>query len=270
MPFAGVRDQRFYYEVGGEGDLVILLHGALANADLMEAPATGLASGFRALRFDRRGCGRTTPPTEGPRAAPPRRPTTSSGSSTGSPSRKPTSSRTTRGPRSPSSSPSGTPAAPVRSRSWRRRSRASRPLPRWRRPRRISGPRSGATSRRLSRRGSSPPPIFDAAREREGIFERITDIFRRFPQSPGRFERLPRAGAALAGRLGAVSARTFVLVGERDEEDRVRCARTIAAGIPGAELLVFPDTSRFLHVEESRAVMRKLTDFFLPEPEIEP
>ena len=54
MPFAGVRDQRFYYEVGGEGDLVILLHGALANADLMEAPATGLASGFRALRFDRR------------------------------------------------------------------------------------------------------------------------------------------------------------------------------------------------------------------------
>ena len=61
MPFAGVRDQRFYYEVGGEGDLVILLHGALANADLMEAPATGLASGFRALRFDRRGCGRTTP-----------------------------------------------------------------------------------------------------------------------------------------------------------------------------------------------------------------
>ena len=48
MPDAGIRGQRFYYEVGGEGDLVVLLHGALANADLMEAPATGLASGFRA------------------------------------------------------------------------------------------------------------------------------------------------------------------------------------------------------------------------------
>ena len=58
MPYAGLRGQRFYYEVGGEGDLVVLLHGHLANADLMEAPATGLASGFRALRLDRRGCGR--------------------------------------------------------------------------------------------------------------------------------------------------------------------------------------------------------------------
>ena len=66
MPYAGLRGQRFYYEVGGEGDLVVLLHGSFANADMMEAPATGLASGFRALRLDRRGCGRTTPATDGP------------------------------------------------------------------------------------------------------------------------------------------------------------------------------------------------------------
>ena len=59
MPYAGVRGQRFYYEVGGEGETVVLLHGVLANADIMEAPATGLASGFRAARLDRRGCGRT-------------------------------------------------------------------------------------------------------------------------------------------------------------------------------------------------------------------
>jgi len=114
-----------------------------------------------------------------------------------------------------------------------------------------------------------PSSIFDAAREREGVFERIEDIFRRHPQSPGRFDRTPRAGAALAGRLGAVSARTFVLVGERDVEDRIRCAKAIAAGIPGAELALFHDASRFLHIEESRVVMRRLTDFFLPEPEFE-
>ena len=66
MPYAGVRGQRFYYEVGGEGEFVVLLHGVLASADIMEAPATGLASGFRAARFDRRGCGRTTPATDGP------------------------------------------------------------------------------------------------------------------------------------------------------------------------------------------------------------
>ena len=66
MPYAGVRGQRFYYEVGGEGEFVLLLHGVLASADIMEAPATGLASGFRAARLDRRGCGRTTPATDGP------------------------------------------------------------------------------------------------------------------------------------------------------------------------------------------------------------
>ncbi|MHB8798739.1 MAG: alpha/beta fold hydrolase [Thermoanaerobaculia bacterium] len=269
MPFAGVRDQRFYYEVGGEGELVILLHGALTNADLMEAPATGLASGFRALRFDRRGCGRTTPPTEGPVPLPEeaddvlgildwfsvekahflahdegaevalefalRNPGRTGSIALLAPSLE-----------GFSSSPEAAAAAA----DLRATLRSDAPK---------------ALVEKLF-----PSPSFDAAREREGIFERITDIFRRFPQSPGRFERLPRAGAALAGRLGAVSARTFVLVGERDEEDRVRCARTIAAGIPDAELLVFPDTSRFLHIEESRAVMRRLTDFFLPEPEIEP
>lgn len=268
MPFAGVRDQRFYYEVGGEGELVILLHGALANADLMEAPATGLASGFRALRFDRRGCGRTTPPTEGPVPLPEeaddvlgildwfsvekahflahdegaevalefalRNPGRTGSIALLAPSLEGFSS---------------SPEVAAASADLRAALRSDPPK---------------ALAEKLF-----PSPIFDAAREREGVFERITDIFRRFPQSPGRFERLPRAGAALAGRLGAVSARTFVLVGERDEEDRLRSARTIAAGIPGAELLVFPDTSRFLHVEESRAVMRRLTDFFLPEPEIE-
>ena len=86
-----------------------------------------------------------------------------------------------------------------------------------------------------------PSPIFDAAREREGIFERIDGHLPPLPAEPGPVRPdVPRAGAALAGRLGAVSARTFVLVGERDEEDRVRCAKAIAAGIPGAELVVVP------------------------------
>ncbi len=269
MPYAGVRDQRFYYEVGGEGDLVVLLHGAFANGDLMEAPATGLASGFRALRFDRRGCGRTTPPTDGPVALPDeaddvlgiidwfsvekahflahdegadvaiefalRNPGRTGSIALLAPSLEGFS-------LSPEHAAS---AADLRS--------ALRADPKT------------ALEEKLF-----PSAAFDAAREREGVFDRIADIFRRFPQSPGRFERTPRAGAALVGRLGAVSARTFVLVGERDDEERLRCAREIASRVPGAELCVFPDTSRYLHVEESRAVMRKLTDFFLPEPELEP
>ena len=46
-------------------------------------------------------------------------------------------------------------------------------------------------------------------------------------------------------------------------------ALLIAAGIAGAEMIPFPELSRFLHIEESRAVMRRMTDFFLPELEIE-
>ena len=268
MPYSGVKGQRFYYEVGGEGEFVLLLHGVLANADIMEAPATGLASGFRAARLDRRGCGRTTPPTEGP---------------------------------VPLHEEADDLVALL---DWFSIEKAHLVAHdegaelalefALRSPGRIGsiallapslegfslGPEAAAAAADLKAALKADParaleekffpsPIFDAAREREGIFERITEIYRRFPQSPGRLERSPRAGAALAGRLGTVYARTFVLVGERDEEDRVRCARAVAAGIPGAELAVVPDTSRFLHVEESRLVMRKLTDFFLPEPEIE-
>lgn len=268
MPYAGIRDQRYYYEVGGEGELVLLLHGALANADLMEAPATGLASGFRAARLDRRGCGRTTPPTDGPvplseeaddllalmdwfSAAKAhflghddgcevvlefalRHPERTGSLALLAPSLE----------GFPTSPEAAAAAADLRS--------ALRTDP------------ARALEEKLF-----PSRVFDAAREREGVAERIEAIFRRFPQSPGRLDRAPRAGAALAGRLGAVSAPTLVLVGERDEEDRVRCARAIAAGIPGAGIAEIPDTSRFLHVEESRAVMRRLTDFFIPEPEIE-
>jgi hypothetical protein len=60
-----------------------------------------------------------------------------------------------------------------------------------------------------------------------------------------------------------------VLVGDRDELDRLRCAEAIADGIPGAELVTFPGLGRFLHIEESRSVMRRLTDFYIPEMEIE-
>lgn len=268
MPYAGIRGQRFYYEVGGEGELLVLLHGALASADLMEAPATGLASGFRALRLDRRGCGRTTPPTDGPVPLPEeaddvlelldwfstakahflahdegaevvlefalRHPERTGAVALLAPSLE----------GFPTSPESAAAAADLRA--------ALRTDP------------AKALEEKLF-----PSAIFDAARDREGIFERIEGIFRRYPQSPGRFDRVPRAGAALAGRLATVSARTLVLVGDRDEADRVHSARAIAAGIPGAELAEIPDTSRFLHVEESRAVMRRLTDFFIPEPEIE-
>lgn len=268
MPFAQVRGFRTYYEVGGQGDLIILLHGALANADIMEAPATGLASGFRAARLDRRGYGRTTPPTEGPVSLAEEAedvlafvdwfglPKTSllahdEGAEVAlefalrHPDR-------TEMIALVSPSLEGFPQSPEAA-AWMADLRSS-----------LKTDPARALEEKFF-----PSSLFDVAREHEGLFERITDIFRRYPVSPGRLDRLPRPGVALAGRLGQVSARTYVVVGERDTEDRIRCARTIAAGVPGAELLTVPDAGRFVHVEEARLLMRKLTDFFLPEPEIE-
>ena len=47
MPYAVVGGRRLYYEVGGEGETVVLVHGSFANADILEGPATALSSGFR-------------------------------------------------------------------------------------------------------------------------------------------------------------------------------------------------------------------------------
>ena len=99
--------------------------------------------------------------------------------------------------------------------------------------------------------------------------ERLTEIFRRSRAGVDRFIRPPRTGPAQAERLGAIEARTAVIVGGRDLPGRLQTAQTIAAGIAGCEMITFPELSRFLHIEESRAVMRRMTDFFLPEPEIE-
>src|ERR1039457_3034169 len=60
MPYASLGGRRFYYEVGGGGGTGLLLHGSVSGAGLLEAPATAVSSGLRALRFDRRGHGRSS------------------------------------------------------------------------------------------------------------------------------------------------------------------------------------------------------------------
>lgn len=267
MPYAGVNGQRLYYEVGGDGETVVLLHGALASADLMEAPATGLASGFRALRLDRRGHGRSTPITapvplqeeaadiaalldwfsvdkahflahdEGAEVAiefalayPAR---------TGS---------------------LGLLAPTVEGFPWAAETLQKRAE--------LFG------QLRVDRKAAITTkvvasPAFDVVREHEFLDERLADLFLRANAPPESLARAVRPEPTQLTRLGHVTARTGVFVGDRDDPERLRCAETIARAISGAELVVFPGLSRFLHVEEARAVMRRLTDFYLPEPEIE-
>lgn len=267
MPYAGVNGQRLYYEVGGEGEMVVILHGAFADADLMEAPATGLATGLRALRIDRRGYGRSVA-ADAPIAL-----ADEVGDVTALldwfSAEKTHFLAHDEGAEvalefalaHPDRTGSIALLAPtLEGYAWSEDSRAKRA-------------EILAAVRANARKGIEekwlPLPIFDVAREHEGMFERVGDLFRRFNGAAVKYDRPARTGPTQAQRLGEIKAKTAVLIGEREESERLLCARSIALGIAGAEFATVPETGRFLHVEEARIVMRRLTDFFMPEPEIE-
>ncbi len=262
MPYAGVGGRRFYYEVGGEGETVVLLHGSFANLDILEAPATAISSGFRAIRFDRRGHGRSSDAAEP-------LPLSEEAAEIAAlldwfsadkahllthddaseialqfafdfPDRTlslallaPTLEGFAWNPEtlaarhdllaSYARDPRRTMAeAWLRVADLRRRARARDRL---RAPR--GHLRSGAPVRRVARAA-------------------------------------PHAGPAQALRLGEIRARTAIFAGDREEKDRLRCASALVRGIPGAEGIVIPGASRFLHMEDPRHVMRRLTDFYIP------
>lgn len=247
--------------------MAVLLHGAYTDADIMEAPATGLASGFRVLRFDRRGHGRSNPLTEpislsdeasdvnalldwfGAQSA------HILGHDEGAevaiqfalehPDR--TLSLALLAP-----TVEGFAWDPLVA-SWRAELATA----------------LGTDTRKAVDEMWLPSSIFDVTREKEGMFDRVAAMYRRYNGSPSRYPRVTNSVLPQASRLAEIKAPTLILVGDRDEPDRLRCAEFIADSIPGAELVTFPGLSHFLHIEESRPVMRRLTDFYIPEGEIE-
>lgn len=267
MPYAGVNGQRFYYEVSGDGEVVVLLHGLLACTSVMEAPSTGLASGFRALRIDRRGHGQTTPPIQAPVpledeaadvlalldwfSAP-------KGHLLAHDEGAEVAIEIAL--RSPDRVLSmGLLAPTVEGFAWsaetlQKRAELFATLK--------VDPKAAAQKFLAGH-------AFDVVREHDYMEERLKDMFLHAAASPETLARAVRPEPTQLSRLGSITCRTAVFIGDRDDPDRIRCAEAIAAAIPGAEKHVFPGLSRFLHIEEPRAVMRQLTDFFIPEPEIE-
>jgi pimeloyl-ACP methyl ester carboxylesterase len=265
MPYATVGGQRLYYEVGGEGETVLLLHGSFANADILEAPATAISSGFRALRLDRRGHGRSSEAPEPVALAEEAAEIAAllDWFSTDSAHIL--------------SHDDGSEVAlqfaldfPARTRSlallaptlegfpWSDETRAARHelLAAYAR-----NPGKAIAETWLKSR------IFDVAREHETAFEHLEDIYGSARVSGGSLERPPRAGPTQAQRLGEIRTKTAILAGDRDEKDRLRCASALVRGIAGAEGILVPGAGRFLHMEDSRHVMRRLTDFYIPPEE---
>jgi pimeloyl-ACP methyl ester carboxylesterase len=267
MPIASVNGQRLYYEVGGDGEMAVLLHGAYTDADVMEAPATGLESGFRVLRFDRRGHGRSGSLAEPISLTDESNDVAALLDWFGAPTAhilahdQGAEVAIQFALEHPDRTQSLALHAPtVEGFAWD-------PLvASWRSELEMA---MGLDTKKAIEDMWLPSPVFDVTREREGMFDRVAAMYRRHNGSPSRFPRVSTSVLPQANRLAEIKAPTLILVGDRDETDRLRCAEFLADGIPGAELVTFPGLGHFLHIEESRPVMRRLTDFYIPEGEIE-
>ena len=262
MPYAGVNGRRLYYEVGGEGETVVLIHGSFANADILEGPATAISSGFRAVRYDRRGHGRSG---EAPEPLPLAEEAAELAALLDWFSTEKTHLLAHDDGAEialqfaldyPGRTLSLALLAPtLEGFGWRDETRAARRdlLAAYAR-----NPQQAIAEKWL------PSRIFDVAREHETPFERLESIYANPRVAGGSLERPPHAGSVQAQRLGEIGVRTAVLVGNLEDAERLRCAAAIVQGVPGAEGMTFEGLGRFLHMEDARDVMRRLTDFYIP------
>ena len=61
MPFAKLKDVELYYEETGEGYPILLGHGGFSDVTEWDPQVDALSRHYRVIRYDRRGCGRSTP-----------------------------------------------------------------------------------------------------------------------------------------------------------------------------------------------------------------
>ena len=61
MPFAKLNDVELYYEDTGEGYPILLGHGGFSDMTEWDPQVDALSRQHRVIRYDRRGCGRSTP-----------------------------------------------------------------------------------------------------------------------------------------------------------------------------------------------------------------
>ncbi len=61
MPFAQIPGLQLYYEEEGHGTPVILAHGGFEDISAYDPQVEAISKGYRLIRYDRRGCGRSEP-----------------------------------------------------------------------------------------------------------------------------------------------------------------------------------------------------------------
>jgi len=67
-------------------------------------------------------------------------------------------------------------------------------------------------------------------------------------------------------QLATIIKPTLVMTGKYDRTCTPRAAREMAAGNPGAELLIVPNAGHMTHVEQPEIVLPAMRDFFKRHP----
>lgn len=110
-------------------------------------------------------------------------------------------------------------------------------------------------------------PLFDGVRAKPEAYALIEEMVRGFqaPEYVRREEEAaePEATPApqIIDRLGEISARTLVVVGENDIDDFRLIAEILSATIPGARQVVLPGCGHMVPMEDPDAFNRLLVDF---------
>lgn len=110
-------------------------------------------------------------------------------------------------------------------------------------------------------------PFFDGVRRYPERFALIRDMAMGYPAADYVQDIGPEdVPADLIGRLGEVQAPALVIVGQHDVEDFRQIAELLSENLPRARLLVMPDTWHLPPLEQPDAFNRELIDFLRSIP----
>jgi pimeloyl-ACP methyl ester carboxylesterase len=72
----------------------------------------------------------------------------------------------------------------------------------------------------------------------------------------------------LTDRLGEIAAPTLVVRGAREIQDFVSSAELLATGVPGARLVIVPESGHLVPLEQPAAVVAALREFLAIESQL--
>ena len=262
IAFADVNGTRIHYEVAGQGHPLVLVHAGVADLTMWDAPFPILAQHYRVIRYDHRGFGQTAMPPEpysfvgdlygllqvlGVERA------YLAGVSIGGST---VLDFTLEHPEMVSAlvlvaaGVSGTPPNPADEATFA-------PMEAAYEARDVDRVLALEDAMWLVGPGRGPEAVAPALHTHFARMERA-NLEHEFSRAEGKQER-PAHPAY--DRLGEVHVPTLVVVGDADVPDVVRSAQRLGAEIPGARLVVLPDTAHMVPMERPEEFTRLLLDF---------